>query len=165
LDLHHVAIRALFAYLVLLALLRASGKRTVAEGSPFDFVLALVIGDMIDDLLWAEIGAAHFSAAVGTLAVAHTVVSWASSRWDWVDRLVEGAPAPVVLDGRPERSGLRTERMNEKSLAFELRHAGLDRDDWGEVKSAHVEPSGSVSVLRTRADRPLPRGEAGALRP
>ena len=163
-ELHHVAVRALFAYVVLLALLRASGKRTVAEGSPFDFVLALVIGDMVDDLLWAEVGAAHFTAAVGALALAHTTVSWASSRWDRVDRLVEGAPSPILFDGGPERGSLRSERMNEKGLAFELRHQGIDRDRWHEVKSAHVETSGTVSVLKTRADRPLPRRDAGALR-
>ena len=163
-ELHHVALRALFAYVVLLALLRASGKRTVAEGSPFDFVLALVIGDMVDDLLWAEVAAAHFTAAVGVLTATHLVVSWASSRYAWAERLVEGSPSPVVIDGDPDGASLRKERMNEKALAFELRHHGLDKDGWREVKSAHVETSGAVSVLRTRADRPLPRGEADALR-
>ena len=162
-ELHQVALRALFAYVVLLALLRASGKRTVAEGSPFDFVLALVIGDMVDDLLWAEVAAAHFAAAVGVLTATHVSVSWASSRYAWAERLVEGVPSPVVIDGGPDRDSLRSERMNEKTLAFELRHHGLEKDGWPEVKSAHVETSGAVSVLRTQADRPLPRREAGAI--
>jgi len=161
-ELHRIAIRALFAYVVLLALLRASGKRTVAQGTPFSFVLALLIGDMVDDLLWAEVAAAHFTAAVGTLTATHALVSWASARYAWADRLVSGDASPVLFDGGPERSGLRAERMNEKGLAFELRHQGVDRDGWNEVKSAHVETSGAVSVLKTRADRPLPRREAGA---
>ena len=162
-ELHRIAIRVLFAYVVLLALLRASGKRTVAEGTPFAFVLALVLGDMVDDLMWAEVGAAHFTAAVGTLTVTHVAASWAASRFGWAQRLMEGAPAPVLFDGEPERDGLRKERMNEKTLALELRHAGIDRDRWGEVKSVHVETSGAVSVTKTRADQPLPRREAGAL--
>jgi uncharacterized membrane protein YcaP (DUF421 family) len=163
-ELHRIALRALFAYVVLLALVRASGKRTVAQGTPFAFVLALVIGDMVDDLLWAEVGAATFTAAVGTLALTHTVVAWGAARYPWADRLVTGVPTPVLSDGESERDGLRAERMNEKGLAAELRHEGIDRDGWSRVKSAHVESSGAVSVLKAWADRPLPRKEAGAIR-
>jgi len=45
----------LFAYVFLLAILRASGKRTIAQGTTLDFVVALVLGDLIDDALWAEV--------------------------------------------------------------------------------------------------------------
>jgi hypothetical protein len=74
-ELLHVAVRAAVAYLVLLALVRASGKRTVAQGTPFDFVLALILGDMVDDLLWGDVPAAGFVVAVGTLTLAHTLVA------------------------------------------------------------------------------------------
>jgi uncharacterized membrane protein YcaP (DUF421 family) len=56
-----------FAYLFLLVLLRLAGKRTVAQGNTPDFVLAVVLGDMIDDALWAEVSAAQFSAGAGIL--------------------------------------------------------------------------------------------------
>jgi uncharacterized membrane protein YcaP (DUF421 family) len=156
-ELYRIAIRALFAYLVLLALLRASGKRTVAEGSPFDFVLALVLGDMVDDVLWAEVGAAEFAVAVSTLTVAQIAVAWAAARWSRVDRLVEGRPSPVMLDGTPVGGEMRGERVNEKTLAFELRHEGIGREQWSAVKSAHVETSGAFSVIRTVAERALTR--------
>ena len=163
-ELDRIAIRAVFAYVVLLGLLRASGKRTIAEGTPFAFVLALVLGDMVDDVLWAEVGAARFVVAVTTLTIAQIVVAWASSRFDGIDRLVSGAPAPLVLDGATVRSEQRSQRMNDKVVAFELRHHGLDDGQWGQVKSAHVEANGAVSVIRTRADRPAERRDAPALR-
>ena len=163
-ELHRIALRALFAYLVLLALLRSSGKRTVAEGTPFAFVLALVIGDMVDDVLWAEVGAAEFAVAVSTLTLAQIAVAWAASRWGWVDRLVEGRPSPVVRDGAPVRGEMRGERVNEKTLAFELRQAGIPREQWSDVESAHVETSGAVSVTRTRAARLAQRRDASLSR-
>ena len=43
-DLVRIAVRAVTAYLFLLACVRWSGKRTIRQSSPFDFVLALVIG-------------------------------------------------------------------------------------------------------------------------
>ena len=68
-----IAIRALFAFILLLVLVRTSGKRTVKQGSPFDFAVALILGDLVDDLLWAEVGAAQFVIASGVLVLTHTV--------------------------------------------------------------------------------------------
>jgi uncharacterized membrane protein YcaP (DUF421 family) len=59
--------RAVLAYAFLLVMVRLSGKRIVAHGSTIDFVLALVFGDLVDDLIWAEVAAAQFVVAAGSL--------------------------------------------------------------------------------------------------
>jgi uncharacterized membrane protein YcaP (DUF421 family) len=69
-----IAVRAVFAYVLLLMLVRVSGKRTIRQGSPFDFTIALVIGDMTDDLLWAEVNASEFAVAAGMLFVVHATI-------------------------------------------------------------------------------------------
>lgn len=66
-----IAIRAVFAYVFVLAMLRVSGRRTVGQGDTASFVLALIIGDLFDDLFWAEVSAAQFVVAAGTLVIAH----------------------------------------------------------------------------------------------
>jgi uncharacterized membrane protein YcaP (DUF421 family) len=58
-----IAIRALAAFLFLLALLRLTGKRTIYQGSSFDFVLALVLGDLIDNAIFNEAPFAQFVVA------------------------------------------------------------------------------------------------------
>jgi uncharacterized membrane protein YcaP (DUF421 family) len=163
-DLHHIAIRAVFVYLVLLSLVRLSGKRTVSEGTPFSFVLALVLGDMIDDALWAEVATAHFVAAAGTLAVVHLLVSWGASRSEWLDRLVSGAPALVLADGRPRREGLRGEQMSDKALAFEIRQEGIGVGRWKELAAVYVEASGKMSVVKAPWARTAQRRDRDALR-
>jgi len=50
-----IAARALFAYLTLLLLVRASGKQSIRQGTTVQFVIAIVIGDMIDNLVWGEV--------------------------------------------------------------------------------------------------------------
>jgi len=147
-ELHHIAIRAVFGYAVLLALLRVSGKRTVAQGTPFDFVLALILGDMIDDLLWAEVPAARFTVAVGTLTLVHTLVSVACGRSERLARLLEGAPAHVVRHGRAQRKGLRSERISDRELERMLRAEGVPEEDWVEVRHATVEGSGQPTLSR-----------------
>lgn len=62
-----IAVRTILAYAFLLVMVRLSGKRTVGHGTTVDFVLALVFGDLVDDLVWAEVAAAQFVVAAGTL--------------------------------------------------------------------------------------------------
>ena len=67
-----IIVRCVFAYVVLLLFIRLSGKRSVKHASTFDFVLALIMGDMIDDFLWAEVAASTFVLASGVLMLVHT---------------------------------------------------------------------------------------------
>ena len=59
-DLCRIVARVLFAYVMLLVMMRVSGKRLVRHASPFDFTLSLILGDMVDDVLWAEVDASVF---------------------------------------------------------------------------------------------------------
>jgi uncharacterized membrane protein YcaP (DUF421 family) len=74
-----IAVRIVFSFLLLLVLVRTSGKRTVQQGSPFDFTVALVLGDMFDDAIWAEVPASEFVVAAGMLISAHIAIDW--MRW------------------------------------------------------------------------------------
>lgn len=76
-----IAVRALFVFLTLLALVRCSGKRTVKQGSPFDFAVALILGDIADDALFAEVALSQFVIAGGTLLIAHVVTDIARFRF------------------------------------------------------------------------------------
>jgi uncharacterized membrane protein YcaP (DUF421 family) len=81
-----IVIRVVFAYLFALALVRVSGKRTVQQADVQSFVLALVLGDMVDDFFWAEVSAAQFVIGVGALLLTHvwTALTAASSgRRNW----------------------------------------------------------------------------------
>jgi uncharacterized membrane protein YcaP (DUF421 family) len=64
-----LAVRTVLVYLFLLALLRLSGTRSVRQVTPFDFVLVLILGDLVDDALWAEVPLAQFVVAAGTLVL------------------------------------------------------------------------------------------------
>jgi uncharacterized membrane protein YcaP (DUF421 family) len=157
---HHVAVRALFAYVTLLALLRVSGKRTLAQGTAFDFVLALVLGDMIDDLLWGDVPAARFTVAVGVLALAHIVVSVAAGRSERFDRLIAGRPTVALAHGAARKGGLRAERISRQELAHMLRLEGIPDERRREVRQLCLEVRGRPSLLREAWAEVVPRKDA-----
>jgi len=68
-----IAVRAVFVYVFALGLVRATGKRSVSQGDMASFVLAIILGDMFDDALWAEVPMAEFVVGAGTLALAHVL--------------------------------------------------------------------------------------------
>jgi uncharacterized membrane protein YcaP (DUF421 family) len=75
-ELHRIILRVLFAYISIVCLVRISGHRTIRHGDAQSFVLAVVLGDMFDDLFWAEVSAAQFVVAVSALVAVHT---WAAA--------------------------------------------------------------------------------------
>jgi uncharacterized membrane protein YcaP (DUF421 family) len=154
-----IAVRALVAYGLLLVIVRASGKRTVAQSSPFDLVLALVLGDLVDDLLWAEVGLAQFAVAAGTLVTVETAVALAQGRWTRLHAWVTGEPAVLLRDGRALPDALRRERMRETELDAHLRLRGLDRDRRQDVAIARLEPVGTVSIEKVARANPVERRE------
>ncbi len=145
-QLYAIAVRAVVAYVFLLIVVRISGKRSVKQGTPMDFVVALIVGDMIDDLLWAEVPASQFVVGVGALFLMHLAVEMGTFSNRALARLIEGEQAPVVHDGSLDRVGMRQERLNEQEVMAQLRQQGID--DMREVASADVELSGQVSVLQ-----------------
>ena len=128
-DLGRILVRAVFAYVFVHILLRLSGKRAVSQSTPFDFVLALIIGDLFDDLFWAEVPASQFVVATGTLVLLEVAVSVGNHLSPAFGRLVDGGHSPFLRDGALVRRGMRRERLGEKAVEGLLRRgAGLERE-------------------------------------
>ena len=149
------AVRASVTYVFLLILLRVSGKRTVGEGTPFDLVVALVLGDFPDDMIWGEVPLAQGFVAMGTVMIVHLCVVHASFRSIWVDRLVGSGATVLIRRGRIRREGLRVGRMNHGDLDVVRRHHGGVH--LADIDEASLEPTGEVSVRRAQAAKPLTR--------
>lgn len=79
-------VRILFAYAFALIMVRVSGHRAIKHVDIQSFVVALVIGDLFDDLFWLEVPASQFVVAVGSLFIVHMAASvqwFRSGRRTW----------------------------------------------------------------------------------
>jgi uncharacterized membrane protein YcaP (DUF421 family) len=141
-----IVLRATVTYVYLLGLLRLTGKRTIKEGTPFDLVVALVVGDMPDDVIWGEVPLAQGLVAMGTVALLHLVVERLTYRSTRLDRLVNARVAVIVRDGAIIRGALGREHLNAHDLASTVRTHGLE--DPAVLRAARVERSGEVTIVR-----------------
>jgi uncharacterized membrane protein YcaP (DUF421 family) len=156
-ELLMTALRAVGVYVLMLAVIRMLGKRTVGNFTAFDLLVALMLGEVVDEIIYGDVALAQGLTAIAVIAAAHYSNSWLSY-WDHgFDRILEGLPTPIVQDGALRREGLRRERMNEKDALAELRLQGVE--DLAEVQLAQVEVDGQVSVIRQDWASPLQRAD------
>jgi uncharacterized membrane protein YcaP (DUF421 family) len=78
-DPARIIVRVVFSFVWALILVRLSGKRTIRQGDVPSFVVAVIIGDLFDDLFWAEVSVAQFAVALGALVSAHLFVDIAGT--------------------------------------------------------------------------------------
>jgi uncharacterized membrane protein YcaP (DUF421 family) len=161
-GLTHIATRALITYLYLLAMTRMSGKRVVSQATPFDLLVSLIVGDLVEDAVWAEVSISKFAGAVGTIFVLDAIVRFSSHHSSRFHSLVAGVPAVVIRQGVSDRDVLRRQQMNEADLAHLLRDNGID--DRREVRLGIVEDNHMLSVLREDWAEPGKRGDADRVR-
>jgi uncharacterized membrane protein YcaP (DUF421 family) len=137
--------RAAAVYVLLLVVIRALGRRTVGNSSAFDLLVALMLGEVVDEMIYGDVRFVQGTVAivaVAGLAYADSLLCY----WDkGMEAVLEGKPTLVVKKGRFHREGMRRERMNEKDVLGALRMQGIR--DMREVEYAVVEHDGTVSAV------------------
>jgi uncharacterized membrane protein YcaP (DUF421 family) len=144
-ELLMTAVRAVAVYVLILVVIRALGKRTVGNFSAFDLLVALMLGEIVDEMIYGDVRFIQGTVAIvaiGALAFTDSLLAY----WDHgMEAILEGKPTIVVRDGEFEPRGMRQERMNEKDVLAALRMHGVR--DMREVRLAIVEHDGTVSVM------------------
>jgi uncharacterized membrane protein YcaP (DUF421 family) len=139
--------RVAVVYGFLLVLLRLAGRRTLGEMSPFDFVLLLIISEMVQQALVHEDPSLTRAAVLcGTLVLLDVVLSLGKQRSRGLRRWLEGVPVILVEQGRALPDVLRHARVDEDDVlaAARDRH-GLERIE--QIRYAILECSGSISII------------------
>jgi uncharacterized membrane protein YcaP (DUF421 family) len=156
-ELLFTGLRALAVYILMLVVVRALGKRTIGNFAPFDLLVALMIGELVDEIIYADVSFLQGTLAIVVIAAAQAGNSWLTWWGHGFDTLLEGTPTVIVRDGKLDQKGMRSELMNQKEVMGHLRSTGIR--DLREVKLALVEDDGSVSVVRRRWAEPAVRAD------
>jgi uncharacterized membrane protein YcaP (DUF421 family) len=146
------AARAIGVYALMLVVIRALGKRTVGNFAAFDLIVALMLGEVVDEIIYGDVSFLQGTVAILVIAAAQSTNAWLSW-WDhgW-DKILEGTPTVVVRNGTLQEDGMRSERMNGKEIVAHLRGQGIR--DLREVELAMVEEDGTISVLKRKWAEP-----------
>jgi uncharacterized membrane protein YcaP (DUF421 family) len=144
-ELLMTAARACAVYVLVLIVIRALGRRTIGNFSAFDLIVALMLGEVVDEMVYGDVRFIQGTvviATIGAFAFADSLLSY----WDHgMEAILEGKPTIVIKHAQFHHAGMRRERMNEKDVLAALRMQGIR--DMREVEWAIVEHDGTVSTL------------------
>jgi uncharacterized membrane protein YcaP (DUF421 family) len=147
------------AYAALIALLRISGKRTLAKLNAFDFVVTVALGSTLATvLLSSTVALAEGVTALTLLVLLQYAVTWTSVRSGHIRRLVRSAPTLVIYRGELLHDALRSERVTEAEVRQVLRQHGLSSED--QVSALVLETDGSFAVVGNPEAPVLPHERA-----
>jgi uncharacterized membrane protein YcaP (DUF421 family) len=146
-----IVLRAALAFFFVLLLTRIVGRRELSSLQPFDLILLVMIGDLVQQgVTQNDFSVTGIVLAGGTIAVLTVLVSYASFRLPFVRPIVDGEPVIVVEEGQPIVRNLERNRITLGEVLAEARKQGVASLD--EVQWAVLETSGDISIIRRSPD-------------
>jgi uncharacterized membrane protein YcaP (DUF421 family) len=142
-----LVIRAAVVYCLILVFTRAMGRRELAQMQPFDLIMLVVMGDLIQQgVMQNDLSVTGIVIVLSTLAVMQVGVSYLAYRFRAIRPVLEGQPVVVVQDGKPIERNMRRERITIDDIAEQARLNNIGSLD--DVRWAVLETSGQISFIK-----------------
>jgi uncharacterized membrane protein YcaP (DUF421 family) len=139
-------VRAGVVYLVLLAMVRITGKRTVGQFTPFDLVVVLLLSEAVSGSISGQDESLTGGLiAAATLIALDMLIAIGSARSKRFDTLMQGNPVLVGRDGVVYEDVLKRERVARSDIDKALREADCLIED---MRMAILEADGNINIMK-----------------
>lgn len=145
-----LTVELFFGFIGLLIAVKVIGKRQVQQVSPFDFVSAIVLGELLGNAIYSsETTIFHilYALAVWTLLLLGIEKIVQKSRK--VRNVIEGSPKLIIKNGLIDYQVLKNEKLDFVELTSLLR--GKEAFSMREIEYAILEPNGVITVIKKPA--------------
>ena len=140
-------LRGVIIYLFLWLIFRISGKRTLAETSPFELVLLLIISEVTNQaMVDSDHSIVNALLLIMTLTGMSVLLSFIKHYSPAASRWFEGLPLPLVRDGKVLKENLDKARVDEQEILMAARYTqGVEHME--DIRHATVENDGRISIV------------------
>ena len=141
-----LVLRTTVVFVLILVVTRAVGRRELSSMEPFDLILLVVMGDLVQSgITQSDYSLTGSAIVIFTMSVLVVVTAWLSFRFQRLRPLLEGQPTLLIADGRLLTENLRRERMTIEEVRAEARQQSIG--SLREVKWAVLETNGRISFI------------------
>ena len=142
-----IVLRAAFAYIFIVFLLRIMGRRELSSMGPADLVLLIVMGDLIQNgVTQSDMSMTGVTIAVSTFALLTVISSYLAFKSARARSVIQGEPVIVIQDGKPIERNMRSERLTVDEVMDEARGNQIESLD--EIKWAVIEAGGKITFIK-----------------
>ena len=142
-----IVLRAGAAFLFIFILTRVVGRRELNTLQPFDLILLVVIGDIVQQgVTQNDFSVTGLLLAGSTIALMTVLFSYLNFRVRPLRPILEGEPLILVEDGKVIDRNLKRQRITLEEVLAEARMQQIGKLD--EIQWAVLETNGQVSFLK-----------------
>jgi uncharacterized membrane protein YcaP (DUF421 family) len=142
-----IVIRAVVIYVVVFVFTRAIGRRELSTLQPFDLILLVVIGDLIQSgVTQSDMSLTGVIVVLSTIGILQVLVSYLAFRFRRARPLLQGEPIVLIDNGKLIDRNMRRERLDISDLAEKARLSGIETID--DIKWAVLETNGDISFIQ-----------------
>src|SRR3954447_21807485 len=141
-----LVLRTAFVFCLILLITRAVGRRELSSMEPFDLILLVVLGDLVQQgVTQSDYSLTGATTVIVTMAVLVVFTAWLSFRFSRLRPLLEGEPTLLIADGEILSRNLRRERVTEEEIRSEARQQSIE--SLSQVRYAVLETNGRISFI------------------
>jgi uncharacterized membrane protein YcaP (DUF421 family) len=141
-----LVLRATIAFFFVLFLTRVVGRRELSSLEPFDLILLVMIGDLVQQgVTQNDFSITGLMLVGGTIGLLTVLVSYTSFKLPFTRPVLHGEPVIVVEDGKPIVRNLSRNRIDLEELRAAARLQGIASIE--DVRWAVLETSGQISFI------------------
>jgi uncharacterized membrane protein YcaP (DUF421 family) len=141
-----LVLRSFVAFLFVFAITRIVGRRELSTLEPFDVIMLVVIGDLVQQgVTQSDYSVTGIAIVLSVVTLMTALFAYLNFRFPRLRPLMEGRPVVLVEDGSVIEANLRRERLTVGEVEAEARHqqfASLE-----EVRWAVLETNGRISFI------------------
>ena len=141
-----LVLRTVFVFVLILVVTRAVGRRELSSMEPFDLILLVVIGDLVQQgVTQSDYSITGTTTVIVTMALLVVGTAYLSFRFKRLRPLLEGDPVLLISEGRLLERNLRRERMTVEEIRAEARQQSIGSLE--DIRYAVLETNGKVSFI------------------
>src|SRR3954465_5701898 len=138
--------RTAFVFFLIFAVTRAVGRRELSSMEPFDMIMLVVIGDLVQQgVTQSDYSLTGVVIVLSTLAVLTVLTAYVSYRFRALRPVLEGDPVVLIADGELLEDNLHRQRMPLDDVRPGARQASIASID--DIRWAVLESNGKISFL------------------
>jgi uncharacterized membrane protein YcaP (DUF421 family) len=144
-----LVLRTFVVFCLILVVTRAIGRRELSSMEPFDLILLVVIGDLVQQgVTQSDYSITGTITVISTIAVLTVGTAYLSFRFRRLRPLLEGDPVVLIAGGDVLMTNVRRQRLTVEELEAEARQQSIAALD--DVEYAVLETNGKISFLQSR---------------
>jgi uncharacterized membrane protein YcaP (DUF421 family) len=141
-----LVLRAFVVFAFIYLLTRIVGRRELGSAEPFDVILLVVVGDLVQQgVTQSDYSLTGAILVISTFTLLTVFVSFVSVKVPLLRPVLDGDPLILVENGKPNIANLKRQRLDLGEVLAEARLQQVTRLE--DIQWAILESSGQISVI------------------